>query len=71
MFFIEGLAENKFLCLFFVLTKTARTLGKEDEGCCMLKGGVKASKAGGKSLLPSAVQCRLNPNNFIGIIASE
>lgn len=36
-------------------------------------GGVNAPKVGGeeKSLLPSAVQHKLNPNNFIGIIASE
>lgn len=36
-------------------------------------GGVNAPEVGEKekSLLPSALQHKLNPNNFIGIIASE
>lgn len=55
----------------FVLTKTSRTCGKEDRGVACRNGGVKASTVEGKSLLPSAVQRKLNPNNFIEIIASE
>lgn len=53
--------------MFFVLTKTASAEGEEEERTAQVKKpGVE-----GKSLLPSAVQRKLNPNNFIGIIASE
>lgn len=56
-----------FSSMFFVLTKTASAEGEEEERTAQVKKpGVE-----GKSLLPSAVQRKLNPNNFIGIIASE
>lgn len=71
MFFIADffLTKQDFgFCLFLQRLETSGM-----RAVAHRNGGVHAPKVEGeeKSLLPSAVQHKLNPNNFIGIIASE
>lgn len=68
MFFITNFCVCVLLFLFYQDCQDVGQGGPQGVTC--RNGRVKTSKVEGKSLLPSAVQRKLNPNNFIGIIAS-
>lgn len=68
MLFAAGFGENK--TVFFCFDQDCD--GARQEGLGVLPGEHGCGRGfEGKSLLPSGARRKINPNNFIGIIASE
>lgn len=67
-----GFGENKIRCVFLFWPRPRRRETRSMRGVARRKWGAGAGGGvEGKSLLPSAARRKINPNNFIGIIASE